>query len=594
MPTRRNAQAPSAARRPGLHSRLKFGPLLTGTLAVFWTAALSGLLLDVAPAQLLALHLTSAIGGMAIVAMFLRLHVYLRRDRVTSQPNAKWGFVALGALALLVVSGVGLVLWTNVPPLRWLHNGALVVLAADLTFHMAWRLRRRGWLTVTIRPELPRWLLPGVLGGVVVGIAVAAGVALTEPARAQPIGLVHGSLGSASLPAAGDCAACHQDIADGWHVSGHAAAATDPYYLGLTALFARERGIAAVEYCAACHNPVGLMQGEVDPKAVVRSSGAAYEDRNTGVTLALSDRAAEGVTCAVCHQTLAAQPVNGGLQIVNAAGLLPTAPLAQLGLRAAPAAHRNAMLRPVVQEAALCGACHNLSLPNGMKLEPTFDEWRASSYPAEGKTCQSCHLPEALGRRVTSGLVGQILSHGGVPGAPSSLPGVASSADLLKEAAQLDVHLEQRDGEFLAIVGVTNSGTGHYLPSGADDLRQVWLEVTLRDRAGQVVWQSGALDQYGGLDPTTVRFGKVLGDSSGRPIALHRFWATASILQDTRIAPIERREVRYHLPSEAGGSLTVRLLYQDVSRAFAEVTLNRRVDNMPVREMASMTETTGR
>ncbi|MFN8534580.1 MAG: hypothetical protein U0556_13665 [Dehalococcoidia bacterium] len=572
--------------RPGQSRRPAFGPLLTGTLLVFWTAGLSGLLLGLAPASLLAVHLTSAIGGMAVVALFLRLHWWLRRDKVASQPNAKWGYVALAAVATLFGSGVALLVWTNVAPLRWVHDIATAVLATDLAFHTAWRLRRRG-LSAGRWPVLPRWLLPGALAAVLVAMVVTAGVALTEPSRAEPLPIAHASLAGASLPAAADCASCHSDIAAQWRVSAHANSATDPYYLGLTAIFAREQGTAAVGYCATCHNPVGLMQGEIDPKAAVPAGGTAYQERNTGVTLAMSPRAAEGVTCAICHQAAHAEPVNGQLLVVNAAGLLPSEPLAQLGLRAAPAAHRDAMLRPVIHQAALCGACHNLALPDGRKVEPTFDEWLASPYASESKPCQSCHFPEAAGRTTDSGLAGSVARHGGVPGAPSSLTDVANSTTLLEKAALLDVRIERVQDGIVAVVGVTNEGAGHSLPTGSDDLRQVWLEVIARDDAGVVIWQSGAIDRFGVLDPAAIRFGKVLGDAAGRPIALHRFWATDRVLEDTRIAPRERREARYSLPSTGLHSLTVRLLYQDVPRSFAEVMLDRSVSDLPVREMAT-------
>ena len=223
-----------------------------------------------------------------------------------------------------------------------------------------------------------------------------------------------------------------------------------------------------------------------------------------------------------------------------------------------------------------------------MALEPTYDEWRQSDYPAKGITCQSCHFPTTQASRVNSGLPQAVRAHGGLPGAPSSLAGMADQTDLLRQAATLSLRAQRQDGELAAAVVITNSGTGHYLPTGSDDLRQVWLEVTVRNQDGQVVWQSGTLDRYGELDASTVQFHKVIGDADGRPIALHRFWMATQILNDTRLAPGEVRTIPYRLPLPGAGpyTLSARLLYRDVSQGFAEFALNHAAPDLPVREIA--------
>jgi hypothetical protein len=227
-----------------------------------------------------------------------------------------------------------------------------------------------------------------------------------------------------------------------------------------------------------------------------------------------------------------------------------------------------------------------------MALEPTYDEWLDSPYPAQGITCQSCHMPPTPARLVDSDLPRSVRSHGGSPGAPSSLPGLADDGNLLRQAATLDVDWEIRSetATLLATVSITNSGAGHHLPTGAADLRRMWLEVTLRDDAGEIVWGSGQLDAFGALDPDAVQFRKVLGDANGRPIELHRIWVATQVLSDTSLAPQETRQISYQLPLPASApatfALTVRLLYRDVSQGFAEFALDRAVTDLPVWEMA--------
>jgi hypothetical protein len=375
-----------------------------------------------------------------------------------------------------------------------------------------------------------------------------------------------------------------------------------------------ERGVQAVRFCATCHNPIGLVQGEIDINAAqsAKAEGQpAYQARQTGITLSISQRAAEGVACALCHQAarVAESPANGSLQLdVNAIGF-PQDAFARLSLRAVPDAHRDQLRRPVIQQAELCGSCHNLHLPeSGLAVEPTFDEWKNSPYPAQGITCQTCHFAPAPASMVDSSLPEAIGAHGVAPGAPSSLPDLSDETTLLKMAATLDVSALDVSAStnptdpsgLMATITITNSGAGHRLPTGASDLRQVWLELTLRDAQGQLAWSSGVLDQYGQLDPTAVQFHKVLGDANGRPIDLHRIWIATQILEDTSLEPLETRRVPYRItltrPAASPYTLTARLLYRDVSQSFAEFALVRALAaaDLPTREMARAEIVVGR
>jgi hypothetical protein len=597
--------------KPENHLRLSFGHLLTGVLLAIWCAALSGLTLQFAPQTLLLLHLGSSLGGALLLTFFLGRHWWSRREKIATHRNTLQGYIALASLVLLALSGLALLVWTNVVPLRWLHDGAMIILLLDLTLHMSWRWwkDRSGWVIrsgptksrATLRLTR-RWLMGGVIAaGLIIALVGISQVTATHAQEAL-VPVAPASLTDHTLFAAQDCANCHSAITQQWRLSAHAHAATDTYYQAVTTLFIEERGALAVQYCATCHNPIGLMQGEVDPNATQRitsTGGAAYQARKLGIALPISDRAAEGVACAMCHQAaqIAASPVNGSLQLATNIAVLPTNALDQLSLRAVPASHKETLLRSVIQQAELCGSCHNLHLPNnGAALEPTYDEWKASPYPERGMTCQSCHMPQVSGTKADSSPVQTIGAHGNIPGAVSSLPGLADDLSLLKKAASLEARLAinaSDPSKLVATIVITNTGAGHHLPTGANDLRQMWLELTLRDNNGQVVWSSGTLDKYGTLDPAAVQFHKVLGDANGHPIDLHRIWIATQVLTDTSLLPLEARTIQYQiaLPSTTSTTstaytLTVRLLYRDVSQAFAEFALDGTVPDLPTREMA--------
>ncbi len=582
--------------------RLTFRPLLTGVLLAIWCAALSGLTLFIAPLAapiLLLAHLISSLGGIVPLIAYLSRHWWLRRKKVTRHRNTLHGYLSVTCLVILTLSGLALLIWTNVTVLRGLHDAALIVLMIDLSLHLSWRVWQLRSTTHTRSrfSALKQWSVVGLVSAI--GIVWLVVRVPTSTASATSVPLAHASLGSNSLFTAADCAPCHSAIAQQWQKSAHAHASTEAYYQAVATLFIEERGPNAVQFCAACHNPIGLVQGEVDVKAVGRVStvgGAAYQARKLGIALPISQRAAEGVTCALCHQAaqVAASPGNGSLDLATNLMALPAAAFEQLTLRAAPAAHQAALLPAVIRQAELCAICHNLRLPNnGLALEPTFDEWQASPYPARGVTCQNCHFPPITGPKADTSSETTVGAHGSIPGALSSLPDMADDETLLRQAATLEAQLTtdpKNPDRLIATVTVTNSGAGHHLPTGASDLRQVWLELTLRDRDGQVLWSSGTLDQYGVLDSSAIQFRKVLGDVHGQPIDLHRVWVATQILSDTTLSPLEARVIPYqiNLPSAASTplTLTVRLLYRDVSQAFAEFAQNQPVTDLPTRELA--------
>jgi hypothetical protein len=598
--------------------RLSLRHYLPGAIVAIWSTALSGFAVPLAPDILLAVHLFSGFAGFLLLGAFLARHWWARRASLAGRSNAWSGHIALACLALLFLSGVALLHWTNVRLLQQLHYIVALALLLDLSFHFAWRLVGRA-SALRLSPctlrfwkrgrFLRRWLSWGSLTALPLVLMVAFARGWQQPATAgsRPVALAHDTLQGQPLAAASACATCHRDVTAQWQTSAHAHAVTDTYYGALAAMFIQERGVEAVRYCAACHNPVGLARGEISLQAVRALSAkeeevgaartAAYEARALGVALPISQQAAEGVTCVLCHQaTVTQEPVNGSLQLNAHGTALPTNGFSRLVLRAEPGTHAASFQREGIREAELCGACHNLRTPDGLLLEPTFDEWLASPYPAQGTTCQVCHMPPVAGRRATSTAAGQVAAHGGLPGAPSSLPDIASGSALLRAAATLELDVQWNAGgqALAASVAVTNSGAGHYLPTGADDLREVWLEVTVCSDEGRLLWQSGVLDEHGALPAEAVRFHKVLGDTAGRPIELHRFWLATQILSDTRLAPHERREIRYEIPAAAGqpgpSKLTVRLLYRDVSQAFAEFAVNGPVGDLPVHEMARAEE----
>ena len=163
---------------------------------------------------------------------------------------------------------------------------------------------------------------------------------------------------------------------------------------------------------------------------------------------------------------------------------------------------------------AICGGCHNVNHPiNGMHLESTYREWAESPQAKAGVQCQDCHMSEAPGKigPFTGSATPNSPEHPNMyamtfAGAQVALGNPELATAMLKSAAkvELDAPKVLAAGEEASVtVKTTNVGAGHYLPTGLTEVREMWLEVSLVDAAGN----STPVGEH--------RFGTMLQDAKG-------------------------------------------------------------------------------
>jgi hypothetical protein len=265
-----------------------------------------------------------------------------------------------------------------------------------------------------------------------------------------------------------------------------------------------------------------------------------YGYREKGVRMPMAELpgyGGEGVTCTVCHQIekqgLGETASFGGGFVISGAGKIygPHAePFAM------PMQHHTAYT-PVeskhILEAGLCGSCHTVVTPTldsdgrerGQFLEQApFLEWLASSYPAAGRTCQSCHV-EAVrdsGGKLAAHYIAHNPAGGWFPPTSERAPfglhwfaganvwmletlkkgdpdrvislgrSVERAREQLRRAARLEAGLRVNGGEGVLEVVVKNL-SGHKLPTGFPS-RRLWLHVRVVDGGGATVFESGRWD----------------------------------------------------------------------------------------------------
>ena len=184
-----------------------------------------------------------------------------------------------------------------------------------------------------------------------------------------------------------------------------------------------------------------------------------------------------------------------------------------------------------VRESALCGTCHTLytqSLgPDGTEIA-TFPEqmplleWLHSDYPSKS-SCQSWHMPEVREKVPVTALFGEpregmhrhefvaanffmqrVLNNYRADLSVAALPQELTTAAkrtvtfLQTQSARVSIRNLDSTSSGLSMEVLVKNLSGHKLPTAVPS-RRVWLHVAVRDRNGQAIFESGALNPDGSI-----------------------------------------------------------------------------------------------
>ncbi|OHB39523.1 MAG: hypothetical protein A2099_02800 [Planctomycetes bacterium GWF2_39_10] len=403
------------------------------------------------------------------------------------------------------------------------------------------------------------------------------------------------------------CGACHPEIFKMWSGSTHANAWRNPLFQALYNLGKKtaegESQKKNIESCVRCHFPIGHSSGETN--------------------LPLDDEKG-GVICDFCHSVKATTGIGNAPYILSPGN----AEAMEGGIKYGPfndspdTIHKN-QYSELHTRSEFCGGCHDVShAGNDLPIEQTYTEWRQGPYnttdPKTTVHCQDCHMRQRPGFPCTGSterpdnpgfaspeIMGgkkrpHIWTHYFVGGSvtPISLPPNSEvqpqlAVERLKNAATLELIVDpaSKKGDLLKFqVNIKNTGCGHYLPTGLTEMRQMWLEISVIDTEGRIIYQKGKTDEKGTIDSKATIYHTVFGNEKGEP-TLH-VWTATHIISDNRIPPKGKKEEHFccFLPSDVKPPLKIKavLHYRSAPQDVVDALLGEKSMKLPIIDMAEV------
>ncbi|MGC2424612.1 MAG: multiheme c-type cytochrome [Nitrospirota bacterium] len=407
------------------------------------------------------------------------------------------------------------------------------------------------------------------------------------------------------------CSGCHADIFGQWKGSMMANAWIDPVFRAVYFEYVKKASSdhekSEVAMCSRCHTPVGYLADDLDRYRADKK---------------LPDIEAYGVQCDFCHSVSKSAGIGNGAFILSPGDATNAEPGTKYGpFKDAVSSFHSTEYSELHTRSELCGMCHDVNhAHNIMAIENTYSEWRTGPYntgdPATTVTCQDCHMrqtpeypstgstirpnvpgyaaPEAMGGKQRP----HIWQHYFVGGnlAVTALLGYHPQAkmaeDRLRHACTVEFIGEpkaQKGMLYRMPIKVTNSGAGHYLPTGLTFVREMWVDVTVVDSKKRVIFRSGDLDGKGNIKPGAVIYHTVLGKPSQKPEATSFLPEAGEILLDRRIRPkgYDIAEYSFVIPEDAAGPLSyhVEIRYRSAPQSVVNELLGKDAPTLPVFDM---------
>lgn len=429
---------------------------------------------------------------------------------------------------------------------------------------------------------------------------------------------------------------CHVQIVEEWLPSAHRYAAMDPAFQSVQAMMAENNGPESTRYCGGCHDPISLFSGNKTVYTDELTQAYGYQ---------------EGISCIACH-SIVQTDVQGNADYIMTQPeryiyeLTPGSAakfVSDFLIRAYPEHHTRSFSLDLYKTPEFCAACHKqfidkeINNVGWVQLQNQYDNWRKSRWhnpdaPERTLNCQECHMRlthstdpaagDTADRNRTSddgkhrnhrfiGANQYIPALLDLPGADTQIalteewlrgetviPEIAdrwTSGPAIPIQIMAPSSVEPGDEVALKVV-LTNNKVGHDFPTGPLDIIQAWVELTVTDASGGIVYRSGevndrhfiqegsfifkaeGIDQYGNLidrhnlwEMVGARFRRSLFPGFS-DVAEYRFTCPSTIRRRDGSLPPEK-EFTFSVPKDGAGALQVsaRLRYRKADQLLMNV-----------------------
>ena len=308
-----------------------------------------------------------------------------------------------------------------------------------------------------------------------------------------------------AFPHSEKCKRCHLRVFEEWEASAQSRSI-------VTAAFrvSLERFLASADendqaMCFRCHAPHVL---EYDHQAKMFIEEVRSKDPQI-----------DGVGCSQCHLI---QSVNSGTHPPHPTYQLEKTVFGGYKKPAENLAHQSQPL-DLYKSSQYCVTCHD-SLPQIGKsatLPDWLGNWQKTKAEKSGKTCQSCHMPEAFGESANGERNRKIANH--------SFPG--RFGKVRAEAVKLDFTTEV-NGDKSKVDVTLQSLVPHNLPMPHPGWYRVVLDLTVLGKNLKKVYGE---QRY---------YERVYGDKKGKKTVFD--FEAVKILNDTLLKPEEKRVETFH------------------------------------------------
>ena len=213
------------------------------------------------------------------------------------------------------------------------------------------------------------------------------------------------------------CGTCHQQQYQDWKQSLHHKA-MGPSVLGQLLDMELDAPVLSIT-CQRCHAPL--------------AEQIPYLEKGKKNPVFMEGFREQGLVCAACH-----------VRNHEHFGPPPRKPKAE-GAPQGGGPHGGFTVKTEYESPAFCASCHDFKPGGGMHgklVQETAEEWRRTPFAAEGKTCQSCHMPDR--RHLWKGI---------------------HDPEMVRSAVSISAECDGKVDSIIGFLSLTNVGAGHRFPT---------------------------------------------------------------------------------------------------------------------------------